>query len=618
MSASGRGMEYRMKVRRVGGFAAMLVSVLFAALQSAGCCGEQREVDVLVIGASTSGTAAAVAAARQGVSTLVVEPTPMLGGMLTAQGVGATDGNAYLPSGLWNEFREAIRRHYGGAQAVATGWVSATLFEPHVADSVFRAMTAAEPMLEVLCGYRLEKILRRDDRVLGAKFVGPEGRRLTVAARVTVDATDLGDALPLSGTSYRVGMDARADTGEALAPEQANDIVQDLTVVAILKDYGPGADRTIPRPEGYDPAEFAGACQTATGQPITAEFMLNYGRMPRGKFMINWPVNGNDFYLNIIELPFEERFKAVQPAREKTLRFVYYIQHELGFRHLGIADDEFLTDDGLAYLPYHREGRRMDGVVRLTLDDVADRYNRPNPLYRTGISVGDYPVDHHHDCYPGIGKIPFPPVPSFSIPAGVMIPAQTENLIVSDKAISVSNLVNGSTRLQPVVLLTGQAAGTLAALAVERGCTPREVPVRALQRVLLAQKAYLQPLYDVTPEDPDFEMLQRIAATGILRLTGEPYHWANRSWFYPERTLSVGEFTEGLHDYAPQVEAVDDPAPLTAAAAAALLRKAGGEVPEALAADAATPLTRREAARMTDRALHPFDRDIDFEGRLID
>ena len=49
MSASGRGMEYRMKVRRVGGFAAMLVSVLFAALQSAGCCGEQREVDVLVI-----------------------------------------------------------------------------------------------------------------------------------------------------------------------------------------------------------------------------------------------------------------------------------------------------------------------------------------------------------------------------------------------------------------------------------------------------------------------------------------------------------------------------------------------------------------------------------------
>lgn len=58
----------------------------------------------------------------------------------------------------------------------------------------------------------------------------------------------------MSGTPYRIGMDARADTGEALAPAEANDIVQDLTFVAILKDYGKGADKTIPRPEGYDPA----------------------------------------------------------------------------------------------------------------------------------------------------------------------------------------------------------------------------------------------------------------------------------------------------------------------------------------------------------------------------
>lgn len=417
----------------------------------------------------------------------------------------------------------------------------------------------------------------------------------------------------MSGTPYRIGMDARADTGETLAPAEANDIVQDLTFVAILKDYGKGADKTIPRPEGYDPAEFAAACQTAAGQPIPAEVMLNYGRLPNGKYMLNWPVNGNDVYMNIVEMPYARRDAALRPAREKTLRFIYYIQHELGFSHLGIADDEFGTADGLAYLPYHREGRRLDGVIRLTLDDVADRYGRPSALYRTGISVGDYPVDHHHDCRPQIGKIPFPPVPSFSVPMGVMIPAGTDNLVVSDKAISVSNLINGSTRLQPVVLLTGQAAGTLAAIAAREGCTPREVPVRRLQAALLAQDAYIAPLYDVKPDDPDFAMLQRIAATGILRMTGEPFQWANRTWFYPERGISVGEFSRGLHDYAPQVEVSDDPAPLTAASAAAMLRKAGA----AVAADGTEPLTRREAARMTDEALHPFDRDIDFEGNLI-
>lgn len=85
---------------------------------------------------------------------------------------------------------------------------------------------------------------------------------------------------------------------------------------------------------------------------------------------------------------------------------------------------------------------------------------------------------------------------------GVMIPAGTDNLVVSDKAISVSNLINGSTRLQPVVLLTGQAAGTLAAIAAREGCTPREVPVRRLQAALLAQDAYIAPLYDVKPDDP--------------------------------------------------------------------------------------------------------------------
>ena len=517
----------------------ILIPALLCLTLAAGCTCEntiRRRADVLVIGGTTSGTTAAIAAARQGVQTLVVEETPMLGGMLTAQGVCATDGNFNLPSGLWNEFRDHLRKRYGGIGALWTGWVSTTLFEPHVADSIFHAMAAAEPTLEVVHGYRLTGILRRGKRVTGAEFTDARGGRMLVRARITVDATDLGDALPLSGTSYRLGMDARADTGEELALAEANDAVQDLTVVAILKDYGPGADRTIERPAGYDPAEFAGCYDLSSEGVRSADRMLEYGRMPGGKYMINWPKEGNDINLDVVELPHAERTAALEAARQKTLRFVYHIQHELGYRRLGIADDEFDTPDGLAYLPYHREGRRMDGVVRMTLDDVTDRYARP--LYRTGISVGDYPVDHHRNCRTDLPKILFPPVPSFSVPLGALIPDRTENFIVSDKAISVSNLVNGSTRLQPVVMLTGQAAGTLAALAAERRCPPREVPVREVQEALLAQKAYIAPLYDVKPDDPDFATLQRIAATGILRMTGEPFHWANRSWFYPERTRS--------------------------------------------------------------------------------
>lgn len=596
----------------------LLLPALLCLLAAAGCTTNRtlrREADVLIIGGTTSGTTAAIAAARQGARTIVVEQTPMLGGMLTAQGVCATDGNFDLPSGLWNEFRDHLRQRYGGIGALWTGWVSSTLFEPHVADSIFHAMAAACPTLEVMHGYRLTDVLRRGRRVTGAAFTDGQGNRLLVKARITVDATDLGEALPLSGTAYRVGMDARAETGEAIAREQACDVVQDLTVVAILKDYGPGADRTIPEPEGYDPEEFAGCYDLPSEGSVTPERMLDYGKMPGGKYMLNWPKAGNDIYLNVVEMPYEERVAALEAARQKTLRFVYHIQHTLGFRHLGIADDEFATPDGLAYLPYHREGRRLDGVVRMTLDDAADRYHRP--LYRTGISVGDYPVDHHHNCRPDIERIPFPPVPSFSVPLGALIPAVTENLVVADKAISVTNLINGSTRLQPVVMLTGQAAGTLAALAAARGCTPREVPVREVQDALLAQGAYIAPLYDVKPSDPDFATLQRIAATGILRMTGEPYHWANRSWFYPEGSVTVAEFTRGLHEYAPQVAVATDTTTLTASRAAELLQRAGGKAPAIRPADGDKPLTRRELAILLEQSLDPFARPVGHDGNFL-
>ena len=80
------------------------------------------------------------------------------------------------------------------------------------------------------------------------------------------------------------------------------------------------------------------------------------------------------------------------------------------------------------------------------------------PLYRTTIAVGDYPVDQHHDRYDGNEPLPdlhFHPVPSYGLPLGTLIPVQADNLVVAEKSISVSNVVNGTTRLQPVVLQIG-------------------------------------------------------------------------------------------------------------------------------------------------------------------
>jgi hypothetical protein len=265
--------------------------------------------------------------------------------------------------------------------------------------------------------------------------------------------------------------------------------------------------------------------------------MLSYAKLPNEKYLINWPRMGNDFYANLANLNQKEREIAENEAKNQTLGFIYFIQNELGFRNLGLANDEFPTDDKLALIPYHREGRRVMGLVQLNINHILTPYEQQRPLYRTGIAVGDYPIDHHHDKNTSAPNIEFPPIPSFNIPAGCLIPCNTDHFLVADKAISVTNIVNGASRLQPVVLQIGQAAGIMAAMSVTSQKSPRNLSVRAIQTAVLDAKGYLMPYVDVPPTHPFSRAIQQITATGLLRGVGEPHEWANRTWFYPDSTI---------------------------------------------------------------------------------
>ncbi len=575
-----------------------------------------KNVDVIVIGGSTSGTSAGITAARLGVKTLIVEETPWIGGMFTSQGVGACDGNNNLPSGIWNEFREALRKHYGGAEALETGWVSNTLFEPSVGNMIFNQMASKEKKLEIIHGFYVADIIKDGNLVKGAIFKNDKNEILEVLAKVTIDATDIGETIKMAGADYRLGMDSKNETKEANAPLIANDIIQDLTWVAVLKDYGANADKTIAKPSNYNPANFKGSCvETVDNIKIDCDKMLTYGKLPNNKYMINWPTKGNDIYLNVIEMSREERNKELLKAKNYTLQFVYYIQNELGYKHLGLADDEFKTTDLLAYAPYHREGRRLKGVSFFTYNDVAEPYKQKDAFYKTGISVGDYPVDHHHKQNPNAPDLGFPPVPSYSIPLGALIPEKVNGFIVSDKAISVSNLINGATRLQPVVLLTGQAAGTLAALTVKENKDVREVSIRKVQQSLLNQKAYISPLFDVKPTDTDFETIQKIVVTGILKTRGESYKWANRTWFSPNANITIQEFTEGLNQFDKKNAISSKQDFVTERLAAKLLKKAGGKFAKN-AKFSNKILTKKELAIMIEKSLNPFAKEIDFSGKF--
>jgi hypothetical protein len=501
---------------------------------------EKLKTDVLIAGGGASGVCAAIQAARMGVKVILVEETPWLGGMLTAAGVSAIDGNHNLPSGLWGEFRNRLYQHYGGRQAVKTGWVSHTLFEPKVGDAILRQMIDELSNVTVYFGYRPVAVSKTDFVVCGADFSNENGDHLSIEARVTIDATECGDLLPLAGCEYRCGRDARVDFGEPYAPEKPDHYIQDMTFVAILKEYDSDRDMSIEAPPDYDPDHFDGMCKALSDTPgddlIECSKMLEYGRLPNRKIMLNWPIRGNDTFVDYIDMSWEQRRTAFQVAKNRTLSCLYHLQTRLGMKHLGLADDEFATTDRFPYLPYIREARRLRGIDTLKVQDIIDPYHYGK--FSHGIAVGDYPLDHHHDRAPASIAEFYPQIPAFTVPYECLVPYRINGLLIAEKSISVTHIVNGCTRLQPVVMQIGQAAGAAAALCIHNHIQPRDVPVRRLQQHLLDARMWLMPFGDITPKDMAFQAVQRVGLLGLLK--GEPVAkaWENRMWFHPDDVLT--------------------------------------------------------------------------------
>lgn len=469
-----------------------LISTAFLALLAA-CT---PKYDLVVVGGGTGGTAAAIEAARGGAKVLVVEESPWLGGMLTSAGVSAIDGNYKLRGGLFGEFTDSLAARYGGYEALKSGWVSNILFNPAVGADILANM-AREAGVEVRFGTTVTDISGHWALTLS------DGSK--VKARILADGTELGDI------ALEVGAEELQDRVS----------LQDMTYAATVKWY----DHDVPmdEPEDYNPDLYRSCTDT-----WPADMTLSYGALPDGHIMLNWPQCGNDIYLDYLDMPREDVYHK---AKNRTLGYIYYLQTELGYRNLGIADDVFPSADGLPFYPYYRESRRFAGRDTMTLDAAKRPYDFD--LYTRAIAVGDYPVDHHHNQNPRreeLSHLWYGKIPSFSVPMGVLVPVNMEDLLLTEKNISVSWEMNGATRLQPVVMGLGQAAGALAAIAVKSGRHTSEVSAREVQDVLLDHGCYLLPFLDLKPSEPGFRELQEKGIRGEVKGTGRSVGWANETW----------------------------------------------------------------------------------------
>lgn len=479
------------------------------------CC---RNYDVVVVGGGTGGSAAAIEAARGGAGVLVVETTEWLGGMLTSAGVSAIDGNYKLRGGVFGEFTDSLAARYGGYESLRSGWVSNILFNPKVGAAILSNM-AAETGVEVKYGTSL---IKAEQINRGWKLRLSDGS--TVKAKVLIDGTELGDVAAMVGAAQ---LDDRR-------------YVQDMTYVAIIKRYD--HDVLMGVPEDYDIENYRSCCDNPlaennggfnpAGQQLWSPgMMLSYGLLPDGYMMLNWPIYGNDYYAEYLDMKPAEREELYRKAKNRTLGFIYFLQHELGYTNIGIADDVYPTDDGMPFFPYFREAARVAGRDTMTVDAARNPY--AYDLYTRAVAVGDYPVDHHHIQNPHreeLSHLWFGKIPSFSVPLGVVIPVDTEDFLIADKAVSVSWEMNGSVRLQPVIMGLGQAAGALAAIAVRSGRKPSEVAASEVQCRLLDHGCYLMPFLDVKPGEPGFRELQERGVRGEVRGIGRTVGWSNETW----------------------------------------------------------------------------------------
>ncbi|MCP9889688.1 FAD-dependent oxidoreductase [Cyanobium sp. Aljojuca 7D2] len=489
------------------------------------------QVDVLVWGGGTGGVAAALQAARGGATVLLLTPGPWLGGMVSAAGVCAPDGNELTPwqTGLWGAFlRELQRREPEGLDH---NWVSCFGYRPATAETLLREWCSAEPLLHWSAGARVTGA-HRQGRRLTALDVEIAGEAHRIQLQVVIDGSDRGDLLPICDASYRQGWEAQELWQEPSAPLQARldqdpffaeHPLQSPTWVVMGQLADEAGAGTMPGLQTAGPATLPPPFEQAD-QAFGLERTISYGRLPGGLVMLNWPLHGNDWHGHGLELLELEAADGPIGAAMQA--------HSLAFAHAleqasegwlkpaacfptagGLGASAVSGPSPLALMPYWREGRRLVGhtvVLEQHLLPLGGGESQgPLPWDGTGaldaVAVGNYANDHH---YPGPdwplatksirwgGRWSGTP---FTVPYRALLSADFDNLLAADKCFSVSHMANGATRLQPLILNIGQAAGAAAALAVQRGLPPCDLPVRELQERLIHDRlspAAVLPLWD--------------------------------------------------------------------------------------------------------------------------
>lgn len=506
--------------------------------------------DILIVGGGMGGVSAALSALRNGATVVLTEEYPWLGGQLTSQAVpldehtwieetGATASYRQLRDGI----REYYRRWYPLTEAAraqvhlnpGAGLVSAICHEPRVAVAVLEGMLApyrSSGRLTVLQPAVPVAATTDGDRVVSVTVeLREDGSRQTIEPKYVIDATELGDVLPLVGAEYVTGFESQSDTGEPSAPAEAQPDNQQAFSWCFVLDHVDG-DHTIDKPANYDAwskvqPDFWGAPMISLTAPdprsltpyartfspgmdddvlasradqrasggdnelwkfrrIAARKLFVPGAYESDIVLVNWPMID---YLGGTLPDNPDAATHLQASREQSLAMFYWLQTEAprpdggtGWPGLRLRGDVTGTTDGLAQAPYIRESRRIRALTTVREQDlsVAVRGHGKPAQWDDSVGVGMYRIDLH----PTTGGDNYLDIPSapFEIPLGALIPQRLRNLLPAGKNIGTTHITNGAFRLHPVEWNIGESAGALAAHCIAAGTEPHAVHADSTQR----------------------------------------------------------------------------------------------------------------------------------------
>lgn len=447
--------------------------------------------NVIVVGGGLAGVCAAIAAARQGATVILIQERPVLGGNSSSEirvGPSGATGNGYhrdaRETGIIEElFLETRSRSFGLRQVNGNHYP--------MWDVVLEEKVRSEPNIRLLLNTRVIEIETEGDvtdgyvnRITGLKAV-QQGTEATfhVSGEMVVDATGDGFIALQAGTPYRYGREAASEYGESWAPEAEDTTVLGSTIMFAARDVG--------RPVPFTPPAWASEFHSEDSLPYRSHEQLD-----SGYWWIEWGARNNTI------------------ADDETIR------RELQAAVFGVWDHikNHCTKPGvreraatwaidwIGHLPGKRESRRFEGDYIMRESDVV---NGISSVPHDVVAFGGWPIDLHaaDGIYSPEPPCTQPPIPDrYGIPLRSLYSRTVSNLFLAGRNISQSHVAHASTRVMKTCAVIGEGVGIAASVATATGQTPRQLTqnpeaLNTIQQRILRGGAYLPTLHNTDDRD---------------------------------------------------------------------------------------------------------------------